>query len=53
MQESHNAAADALSHLGTNALRAEDSSSVVDFQALALAQEDDPDLARLRSDSSL
>lgn len=51
MQGEHNAAADDLSHLRTNALHTDNSSPVVDFRALALAKVDDPDLARLRSQS--
>ena len=42
VQGAHNAAADALSRLSVNALHTNDSSPVVDFRALALAQEDDP-----------
>lgn len=53
VQGSANAAADALSRLGANTLHTDDVSSVVDLQELALAQEDDPDLPRLRADSSL
>jgi len=50
---SNNAVADALSHFSINALHTDDSSLVVDFRALALAQVDDPDLLRLQSESSL
>ena len=46
-----NAVADALSRL--NAVHTPDPTTVVDFVALAAAQVDDPDLPRLRSDSSL
>ena len=53
VQGAHNAAADVLSRLSVNALHTDNSSPIVDFQALALAQEDDPDLAQLRSESSL
>lgn len=53
VQGSRNAAADALSRLSIDALHTENSSPVVDFQALALAQMNDPDLTRLRSDTSL
>jgi len=53
VQGSANQAADALSHLGANALHTKDVSSVVDLRELALVQEDDPDLPRLRADSSL
>ena len=53
VQGSANAAADALSRLGANALHTDDVSFVVDFQELAQAQVDDPDLSRLRADSSL
>ena len=53
MHVSDNAVADALSRLSTNALHTDDSSPVVDFRALALAQVDDPDLLCLQSDSSL
>lgn len=53
MQVSANVAADALSRIGVNALHTENGSSVVDFRELALAQADDPDLPRLRTDTSL
>ena len=53
VQGSANTAADALSRLSTNALHTGDSSPVVDFRALALAQADDPDLAKLQTNSSL
>ena len=46
-------AADALSHLGTNALYIEQPSPVIDFWELAMAQVNNPDLAKLRTDSSL
>jgi cleavage and polyadenylation specificity factor subunit 1 len=49
---SANTVADALSRLNTNSLHTE-STSVVDFQELALSQVDDPDLPRLKEDSSL
>ena len=48
MHGSANAAADALSRLGVNNV-----SSAVDFRELALAQLDDPELPKLRTDSSL
>ena len=50
---SDNPAADALSHLGTNALHIEQLSPVIDFRELAVSQVNDPDLAKLRTDSSL
>ena len=52
VQGAANTAADALSGLGANALHT-DNTYVVDFQELALAQVDDPDLPKLRADSSL
>ena len=53
VQGSGNVAADALSRLSINALHTDDTSPTVDFRAIALAQVDDPELTRLRSDSSL
>ena len=53
VQGSNNTAADALSRLTTNALHINSPTPVVDFQELAMAQTDDPELARLRADSSL
>ena len=50
---SNNAVADALSRLNISALHTGDSSTVVDFGAMAAAQHDDPDLVRLQHDSSL
>ena len=52
VQGSANTAADALSRLDTNALHT-DNTSVVDFQELALAQVNDPELPKLRENSSL
>ena len=52
VQGSANTAADALSRLGTNALHTANT-SVVDFQELVLAKLNDPDLLKLREDSSL
>ena len=52
VQGSANAAADALSRLSTNALHT-DTSPIVDFRELALAQTGDPELAKLHTDSSL
>ena len=52
MQISANTAADALSRLGTNAVHTPNT-SVADFQELTLAQVNDPDLPKLREDSSL
>ena len=48
-----NSAADALSCLSVNALHTSASSPVMDFRQLALAQVDDPELDKLREDSSL
>ena len=53
VQGAANPAADALSRLGMNALHAGNSSPVVDLRELALAQVDDAELARLRTDSAL
>lgn len=53
VQGSKNAVADALSRLSTNALHTSDCTPVVDFRAMATAQQDDPDLAALQSNSSL
>ena len=53
IQGATNTGTDALSRLSINKLNTDDSSPVVDFQALALAQTEDPDLDRLQSDSSL
>ena len=53
IQGSANAAADALSRIGANALHTENSTPVVDFRELALAQVNDADLARLQATSSL
>ena len=50
---SDNPAADALSRLGTNALHIQHPSIVIDFRELAVAQRNDPDLAKLRADTSL
>ena len=50
---SANTAADALSHSSANALHVGTSSPVVDFHELALAQTDDPKLAKLLAYSSL
>ena len=50
---SANTAADALSRFSANALQVNTSSPVVDFRELALAQTDDPELAKLFADSSL
>ena len=50
---SANTAADALSRSSANALQVNTSSPVVDFRELALAQTDDPELAKLLADSSL
>ena len=50
---SWNAAADALSRLSVSTLHTDDSTLVVDFRAMAAAQQDDPDLASLQHDSSL
>ena len=52
VQGSANTAADALSRLDTNALHTANT-PVVDFQELARAQANDPDLPKLREDSSL
>ena len=52
IQGSANTVADSLSRLETNALHT-GSTSVVDFQELALAQAEDPELPRLQADSSL
>jgi hypothetical protein len=52
VQGSANTVADALSRLNANSLHTE-STSVVDFLELALAQVDDPHLPRLQEDSSL
>ncbi len=52
-QGSNNTAADTLSRLKFNSLHRDDTSPVVDFRALALAQVDNPDLARLQTRSSL
>ena len=52
VQGSQNALADALSRLEVNALHTGDA-TVVDFRALALAQVNDPELAHLRTQSSL
>ena len=49
---SANAAADALSRLSTNALHVGLPNPVVDFQELALAQVNDPDLAQLLQSSN-
>ena len=48
-----NTAADALSHPFMNALHVENSTQIVDFQELALAQTQDPELAKFRADSSI
>ncbi len=53
VQGSANSAADALSCLSVNALRTSASPPVMDFRELALAQVDDPELDKLREDSSL
>ena len=50
---SADAAADALSRVSTNSLRTDNSSPVIDFWELALAQTCDPELAKLRANSSL
>ncbi len=50
---SQSEAGDTLSRLEVSALDIENSSPVVDFQALALAQMKDPDLSQLCTDSSL
>ena len=50
---SNNTVADALSRLNISALHTGDSTTVVDFGAMAAAQHDDPDLVRLQHDSSL
>ena len=52
IQGSANTVADILSHIETNALHT-GNISVVDFQELALAQAEDPELPRLQADSSL
>ena len=48
-----NAAADALSMLPINAVHTGDSTTVVDFRAMAAAQLEDSDLTHLQTDSSL
>ena len=48
-----NAAADALSRLPINAVHTGDSTTVVDFRAMAAAQLEDSDLTRLQTDSPL
>ncbi len=53
MQGSANSVADALSRLSVNALHTSASPPVMDFRELALAQVDDPELNKLREDSSL
>ncbi len=53
VQGSANSAADALSRLSANALHTSASPPVMDFRGLALAQVDDPELDKLREDSSL
>ena len=50
---SNNTVADALSRLNISALHTGDSTTVVDFGAMAAAQHDDLDLVRLQHDSSL
>ena len=45
--------ADTLSRLSANALHTEDTVPVIDFRAMAAAQADELDLARLQADSSL
>lgn len=47
-----NAAADALSRIGANALNLDSSPPVIDFKAMATAQLDDPELIRLQSSPS-
>ena len=49
---SADAAADALSRVSTNSLRTDNSSPVIDFWELALAQTCDPELAKLRANHS-
>ncbi len=53
VQGSVNSVADALSRLSVNALHTSASPPVMDFRELALAQVDDPELNKLREDSSL
>lgn len=53
VQGSQNVAADALSCMEVSALHTDNASPLVDFWALALAQVNDPDLARLQTQSSL
>ena len=48
-----NTVADALSRMPINALHTGESVPVVDFRAMAADQDDDPDLFRLRADSSM
>ena len=53
VEEASNHAADALSRIEVNALNTEDGCAVIDFRAMAQAQESDPTLTQLKSDSSL
>ena len=53
VQGASNPAADALSRIVLNALLTEDPIPVIDFKTMAAAQETDPTLACLMSDSSL
>jgi len=50
---SDNAVADALSRIPVNALHTGDATPVLDFQAMAAAQIEDPSLSTLQADSSL
>ncbi len=50
---SDNAVADALSRLPVNALHTGNTTTIVDFQAMAAAQLEDPTLSTLQADSSL
>ena len=53
VEGANNSAADALSRIVVNALHTDDAFPVIDFRAMAVAQVNDPALAKLQSDSSL